>query len=74
MPDRLNSNNNQDLVDHDDISKYYLSEQVAEHNYVEDCWLSWLGNVYNLTPILLPKKGKKKRKKLKKRILLSSLK
>lgn len=34
------------------IRRYYTPNEVSRHNYAEDCWLSWLGKVYNLTPLL----------------------
>jgi cytochrome b involved in lipid metabolism len=38
--------------------KYYLPSQVELHNAPEDCWLSWHGFVYDLTSLILAKKGR----------------
>ena len=31
--------------------KYFTPTQVAAHNTHSDCWVSFLGRVYNLTPL-----------------------
>lgn len=31
--------------------EYYTANEVAEHNAPNDCWLSWLGHVYDLTDL-----------------------
>ena len=31
--------------------KYYTPKEVAAHNVASDCWVSYLGKVYNLTPL-----------------------
>jgi cytochrome b involved in lipid metabolism len=37
---------------------YYTPAQVALHNSPEDCWVSWLGCVYNLTDVIKNHAGK----------------
>ncbi|XP_078064812.1 cytochrome b5 domain-containing protein 1 isoform X1 [Mustelus asterias] len=32
-------------------SRYYSSREVAAHNSVDDLWVSFLGKVYDLTPL-----------------------
>ena len=29
-----------------------MPSEVAQHNTPEDCWLSWFGEVYDLSPVL----------------------
>jgi cytochrome b involved in lipid metabolism len=36
---------------------YFLPSEVAIHNVESDCWVSLLGNVYDLTPLLAQHKG-----------------
>lgn len=36
---------------------YYSSQEVAEHNVMSDCWISYFGNVYNLTKLIQENKG-----------------
>lgn len=36
--------------------KFYLSSEIELHNGPEDCWLSWNGYVYNLTPLIMAHK------------------
>ena len=31
---------------------YFTPAQVALHSSPEDCWVSWLGCVYNLTDVI----------------------
>ncbi|KAJ3303441.1 Cytochrome b5 domain-containing protein 1 [Kappamyces sp. JEL0829] len=31
---------------------YFTPDQVAQHNAPDDCWVSWLGCVYNLTEVV----------------------
>jgi len=31
--------------------KYYTPSEVAVHNVPTDCWVSYLGKVYDLTPL-----------------------
>ncbi|KAL7749626.1 hypothetical protein RI367_004852 [Sorochytrium milnesiophthora] len=33
------------------IPRYYTPNEVAQHCESSDLWVSWLGNVYNLTPL-----------------------
>ncbi|KAJ4456182.1 putative AstB/chuR-related protein [Paratrimastix pyriformis] len=33
-------------------STYFSPNEVAQHNHPSDCWLSWLGKVYDLTPLI----------------------
>ena len=37
--------------------KYYTPNEVAVHNTLEDLWVSFLGKVYNLTPLCEKYKG-----------------
>lgn len=37
--------------------RYYMPSEVAQHNTPEDCWLSWFGEVYDISPILEDNKG-----------------
>lgn len=46
----------QPVFDKNRPPKYYTPAEVAIHNTAEDLWVSWLGNVYNLT--ILSKKHK----------------
>lgn len=32
-------------------ARYYTPSEVAAHNTSSDCWVSFLGKVYNLTPL-----------------------
>lgn len=38
--------------------RYFTPIEVAEHNQPDDLWVSYLGNVYNLTPLALEHIGK----------------
>lgn len=40
--------------------KYYTPNEVSLHNSMDDLWISWLGNVYNLTALASEFRGKKK--------------
>lgn len=40
------------------IRRYFTPSEVAEHNQPEDLWVSYLGFVYNLTPLVQEFKGK----------------
>ena len=33
------------------VSRYYLPAEVVVHNKPDDCWVSYLGNVYDLTEL-----------------------
>ncbi|EDM04864.1 similar to novel protein (predicted) [Rattus norvegicus] len=37
--------------------RYFTPSEVAEHNQPEDLWVSYLGFVYNLTPLVQEFKG-----------------
>lgn len=37
--------------------RYFTPSEVAEHNQLEDLWVSYLGFVYNLTPLVEEFKG-----------------
>lgn len=37
--------------------RYFTPVEVAEHNQPEDLWVSYLGSVYNLTPLAQDHKG-----------------
>lgn len=39
---------------------YYSSNEVAEHNVMSDCWVSYFGNVYDLTKLVQENKGEKR--------------
>jgi hypothetical protein len=32
--------------------RFYTPYEVAKHNTADDCWISFLGGVYDLTPLL----------------------
>lgn len=36
---------------------FYSASEVSEHNVSADCWVSFFGNVYNLTPLIEEHKG-----------------
>src|SRR4051794_3566825 len=36
---------------------YYSSEEVARHSVSSDCWVSYSGRVYDLTPLIAQYKG-----------------
>lgn len=38
--------------------RYFTPAEVAQHNQPEDLWVSYLGNVYNLTPLAQEYNGK----------------
>ena len=38
--------------------RYFTPEEIELHNAPEDCWLSWLGHVYDLTPLIQENVGK----------------
>lgn len=45
----------QDSPTADEVSplrRYYTPAEIATHNKDYDCWLSWLGKVYNLTSLI----------------------
>merc|ERR1711959_660449 len=37
--------------------RYYMPSEVAQHCTPEDCWLSWFGNIYDLSPLLQQHQG-----------------
>lgn len=37
--------------------KYFTPNEVALHNTSEDCWVSFLGKVFDLSPLCLKYKG-----------------
>jgi hypothetical protein len=39
------------------VNAYYSKSEVAEHNVQFDCWVSYFGKVYDLTPLLTQNKG-----------------
>lgn len=39
--------------------RYFTPSEVAEHNQPDDLWVSYLGFVYNLTPLVQEFKGKR---------------
>ena len=38
--------------------KYYTPNEVSLHNTSDDIWVSFLGKVYNLTPLFKEYQGK----------------
>ena len=34
------------------IRRYYTPYEVSMHNSESNCWISWLGKVYDLTPLI----------------------
>jgi hypothetical protein len=40
------------------LKRYYTPADVAKHNSSHDCWVSYFGHVYDLTPLLAEYKGK----------------
>lgn len=38
--------------------KYFTPNEVSVHNTADDLWVSFLGKVYNLTPLCEKYKGK----------------
>jgi hypothetical protein len=43
-----------------DLTRFYTPAEVELHNAPTDLWLSWLGNVYDLTVLAEEKKGNSK--------------
>lgn len=41
---------------------YYSSIEVAEHNVMSDCWVSYFGNVYDLTKLVQENKGQRQQR------------
>jgi hypothetical protein len=39
------------------LKRYYTRADVAKHSTSHDCWISYFGNVYDLTPLLAEYKG-----------------
>lgn len=39
--------------------KYFTPNEVANHNTAKDIWVSFLGKVYDLTPLIEEYSGKK---------------
>jgi len=37
--------------------RFYMPSEVAMHSTPEDCWMSWFGEVYDLSPVLDQNKG-----------------
>ncbi|KAF0972465.1 hypothetical protein FDP41_009368 [Naegleria fowleri] len=37
--------------------RYYTPYEVSEHNCIDDCWVSFLNKVYNLTPLIKQNKS-----------------
>ncbi|ORX53025.1 cytochrome b5 [Piromyces finnis] len=50
---------NKDEKDKDEkpVFKYFTPREVSEHNTCDDLWVSWLGYVYDLTPLALEHRG-----------------
>lgn len=40
------------------VQRYYTPNEVSVHNTLEDLWVSFLGKVYDLTPLCQQYKGK----------------
>jgi hypothetical protein len=36
---------------------YFSSEEVAQHNVSDDCWVSYFNKVYNLTALIREHRG-----------------
>lgn len=39
------------------LKRFYTPADVAKHNLAHDCWVSYFGNVYDLTPLLAEYSG-----------------
>mmetsp|Transcript_36365 Transcript_36365/g.77383 ORF Transcript_36365/g.77383 Transcript_36365/m.77383 type:complete len:229 (-) Transcript_36365:85-771(-) len=39
------------------LKRYYTPADIARHNDVKDCWVSYFGRVYDLTPLLAANPG-----------------
>jgi cytochrome b involved in lipid metabolism len=55
-----NNNNNQKEEEKTEIEvdfPYFTPREVAQHNTYDDLWVSWLGYVYDLTPLALKYRG-----------------
>jgi cytochrome b involved in lipid metabolism len=39
------------------VPKYFTPAEISSHSTEDDIWVSWLGNVYNLTPLIKENKG-----------------
>lgn len=39
------------MMSDSEILRYYTPTEVAAHNVSSDCWVSYLGKVYDLTPL-----------------------
>jgi hypothetical protein len=39
------------------VIKWFTSTEISLHNAAEDCWVSFLGKVYNLTPLIAAHNG-----------------
>lgn len=39
------------------LKRYYTKADIARHSSAHDCWVSYFGNVYDLTPLLAEYKG-----------------
>ena len=37
--------------------RYYMLSEVAQHCTPEDCWLTWFGDIYDLSPLLHQHQG-----------------
>lgn len=37
--------------------RYYSKTEVAQHHLASDCWVSFFGNVYDLTPLIAEHRG-----------------
>lgn len=37
--------------------RYYMLSEVAQHCTPEDCWMTWFGDVYDLSPLLQQHQG-----------------
>jgi len=52
-----NESSNDDEKNKKLVFKYFTPREVAEHNTCDDLWVSWLGYVYDLTPLALEHRG-----------------
>lgn len=47
-------------------SKFFTPNEVSAHNTAKDIWVSFLGKVYDLTPLIEENTGMYRNKKTKK--------
>lgn len=47
----------QPVIDKNRPPPYFTPAEVSQHNTADDLWVSWLGNVYDLTPVSQANEG-----------------